>query len=72
MKWFEIIDEKLALETGKAYLELVKHAKNIGLRQKPSFVDAIILATARKLQAKIITGDKHFKGLKETIWIGDH
>ncbi|RLG88526.1 MAG: type II toxin-antitoxin system VapC family toxin, partial [Thermoprotei archaeon] len=24
------IDEKLALETGKAYLELVKHAKNIG------------------------------------------
>ena len=66
------IDEKLALETGKAYLELVKHAKNIGLRQKPSLVDAIILATARKLQAKIITGDKRFKGLKETIWIGDH
>ena len=66
------IDEKLSLETGKAYLELVKHAKNTGLRQKPSLVDAIILATAKKLQAKIITGDKHFKGLKETIWIGDH
>jgi len=66
------MDEEIALETGKAYLELTRHAESIGLRQKPSLVDAIILATARKLQAKIITGDKRFKGLKETIWIGDH
>ncbi len=64
------IDEELAVESGKAYLELIKHAKKQGLKQKPSLIDAIILATARKLKAKIITGDKHFKELEETIWIG--
>ena len=30
-----------------------------------------MLATARKLGAKVITGDQHFRNLRETIWIGD-
>ncbi len=64
------IDEELAVESGKAYLELIKHTKKQGLKQKPSLIDAVILAIARKLKAKIITGDRHFKELKETIWIG--
>jgi len=35
-----------------------------------SLFDAIILATARTLNAKIITGDEHFRDLDETLWIG--
>ncbi len=64
------IDEELALEAGKIYMELVKHAEKQGLKQKPSLNDAIILATARKLRARVITGDKHFKNLEDTVWIG--
>ncbi len=65
------INAEIALEAGKTYLELVKHAKDKGLRQKPSLNDALVLAIARKLGAKILTGDKHFKDLEETIWIGE-
>jgi predicted nucleic acid-binding protein len=36
----------------------------------PSLFDAILLATARTLGAKLLTGDEHFKGIDETIWIG--
>lgn len=37
----------------------------------PSLADGIIVAVGRALQAKIVTGDKHFKGLQDVIWIGD-
>jgi len=36
----------------------------------PSLFDAIVLATARTLNAKLITGDEHFEGIKEILWIG--
>lgn len=31
--------------------------------------DAYILAAARKLDAKVLTGDKHFEGVKEAVFI---
>lgn len=31
--------------------------------------DSIILATARVSDAKVITGDEHFKGLKEAVFL---
>jgi predicted nucleic acid-binding protein len=31
--------------------------------------DAYVLATARKLKSKILTGDPHFKGMKEAVLI---
>ncbi len=65
------IDPELAIESGKAYLELLENARRQKLRHKPSLNDAIILATTRKLEAKLITGDQHFKNLQETIWIGE-
>ncbi len=65
------IDVQLALDVAKIYLELTEHARNLGLKQKPSLNDAIILAATRKLNAKVITGDQHFKNLEETIWIGE-
>jgi predicted nucleic acid-binding protein len=63
------IDENIALESAKCYLELVDRAKERKLKA-PSLFDAILLATARTLGAKLLTGDEHFKGIDETIWIG--
>ena len=62
------IDKNIALESAKCYLELVERAKE--RKQAPSLFDAILLATARTLGAKLLTGDEHFKGIDETIWIG--
>ncbi len=64
------IDVSVSLEAGKAYMELREHARKLGLG-KPSLNDAIVLATARIKGARVVTGDEHFKGLPETIWLGD-
>lgn len=63
------IDRRVALESAKAYMELVNHAKNLGLRSRPSLADAIVLAVARILRAKILTGDEHFRGLDNVVWL---
>jgi predicted nucleic acid-binding protein len=62
------IDDDIAIEAGKAYLQLEKRAKVSGL-EKPSLFDALVLAVARRNDGKVLTGDTHFKGLPETIWI---
>lgn len=62
------IDAKLAFEAATCYLELAGNAKKLRLNT-PGLFDAIILATCRSLQAKVVTGDEHFKNLPETIWI---
>ena len=76
-KWLEIItgssvilpiDSTTALEAAKCHLELAKRAK-ISKLNTPSLFDAIVHATAKINQCKIITGDEHFKNLPETIWI---
>ncbi len=62
------IDVKLAVEAARCFLELT--ARTLKAKQKtPGLFDAIVLATGRQLEAKILTGDEHFKGLSETIWI---
>ena len=76
-EWLEIItassiitqiDSTIALESAKCHLELTKKAKITKLNN-PSLFDAIIYATARTNQCKIITGDTYFKNLPETYWI---
>lgn len=76
-KWLEIItaasvitqiDSLTALEAAKCYIKLAKKAK-ISKLNAPSLFDAIVFATARINQCKIITGDEHFKNLPETYWI---
>jgi predicted nucleic acid-binding protein len=62
------INNELALEAAKCYMELLQETKRTNL-SKPSLFDAITLATAKVLKAKVMTGDEHFKGLPETIWI---
>lgn len=57
------VDEELSLQAGLVHCEMRKSSKDFGL------ADAYVLALARKLKSKIITGDPHFKGIKEAIMI---
>jgi len=57
------VDEELSLQAGLLHCEMRKTVKDFGLS------DACVLATARKLKSKILTGDPHFKNLKETVMI---
>ena len=56
-------DEELSLQAGLLHYEMRKTVKDFGL------ADAYILATARKLKTKILTGDMHFKNVKEAVLI---
>ena len=62
------IDGEVALAAGRAYPELQSKARDERLR-KPSLFDAIVLAEARIQGAKVLTGDRHFRGLSETLWL---
>ena len=57
------INLELAREAGILHAEIRKKIKDFGL------ADTFVLLTARKLGAKVITGDSHFKGFKEAILI---
>ena len=57
------IDKELSLEAGLLHCEVRKTLKDFGL------VDAYVLATARKLKAKVLTGDLHFKNIKDAVMI---
>jgi predicted nucleic acid-binding protein len=52
------VDEEIAVDSAK-----VKHEKKWGLG------DSIIYATARREGAKVLTGDPHFRGLKDVIFL---
>jgi len=58
-----IVDEELSFQAGLLHCEMRKTDKDFGL------ADAYVLATARRLKSKILTGDPHFKSLKEAIMI---
>ena len=57
------VDEELSLQAGLIHCEMRKTIRDFGL------ADAYILAAARKLKSKILTGDPHFQGIKEAIMI---
>jgi len=63
------VDADLALDAAKATVQLDRRASSSGLR-KPSLFDGIVLASARRNKAKVLTGDEHFKAFTETIWLG--
>ena len=54
------VDDEIAV-TGPRF----RHERDWGL------VDALIYATAIREGAKVLTGDHHFKGLKDVIFLGD-
>ncbi len=60
------LDEELARIAGRVNYERKKTVKRWGM------ADSIILATARRYKAKVVTGDPHFKDLTaETVMITD-
>lgn len=57
------ITPAIAKEAGLFHAETRKKIKDFGL------VDSLLFTTARKMNAKILTGDAHFKGFKEAVLI---
>lgn len=60
------VDIDIAMKAGRAFLELAQKARR-EKRKPPSLFDAIVLATARAYDSKVVTGDEHFQALPETI-----
>ena len=56
-------DERLSYEAGILHAEMRRTVKDFGLS------DAYVLATSRRLSARVLTGDPHFKGLKDAIML---
>jgi predicted nucleic acid-binding protein len=53
----------IAISAGDLDVEMKRRVRGWGL------VDSILLAIARDSDAKVVTGDDHFRGLKETIFV---
>ena len=64
------VDKNIAIESARCYLELAERA-GTGKLKTPSLFDAIVLATARIFDAKLVTGDEHFKGINGILWVGE-
>ena len=64
------IDVEVALTAAKLYLELRRYADVESVRT-PSLADAIVYATAKRLNDKLVTGDRLFKKLPDIVYIGD-
>jgi len=56
-------DSDLSFVAGKIHAEMKRVIKDFGLS------DAYILALSRKLCAKILTEDSHFKNIKEAVFV---
>jgi len=57
------VDKEIAVSAGEINFERKRKVKDWGMS------DSIVLATARKASAKVVTGDPHFKDLKESVLI---
>lgn len=55
------LDQDIAISAGEINYENKKKIKNWGM------ADSIILASANKLSAKVVTGDEHFKELNSIM-----
>lgn len=53
------------IESAKIKLEIRKKVPNFGL------IDAILISKQKELNCKIISGDPHFKNIKNVEYIGD-
>jgi predicted nucleic acid-binding protein len=51
--------------------ELAISAADVSQKLGLGMADSIIYATARSEQARLVTGDEHFKGLEDVEFIGD-
>jgi len=58
------LTEEVAIEAAKIDVEMKKKVAGWGL------ADSVVLGTARKKRAKVLTDDEHFLNLEETTYIG--
>jgi len=58
-----MLNSEIAKESGLLHAEMRKKVRDFGL------VDALILTCARKLKARVLTKDKHFKRFKEAVFV---
>jgi len=58
------LTEEISVEAAKIDVEMKKKVAGWGL------ADSIVLGTARKKRARVLTGDEHFLNVEETIFIG--
>ena len=56
-------DEEVSREAGVLHSEMRKTKRNFGL------ADTYVLAVARRMKSKVLTGDIHFEGVGEAILI---
>ncbi len=56
-------DEELSYDVGVLHAEIGNTIKDFGLSE------AYVLATARRLNAKVLTGDPHFKDIPDAIML---
>lgn len=57
------VDEEVSKRAGLLHAEMRRKERNFGL------ADAYVLATARRLESKILTGDLHFASVKDAVLI---
>jgi len=57
------VDEEISKEAGVLHAEMRKISKDFGL------ADAYVLTIARRVKSQVLTGDQHFKGVREAIFI---
>lgn len=57
------LNEELAVEAAKIDVKMKEQVRGWSL------ADSIVFATTKDKKAMVITGDKHFKGLKKTVFI---
>jgi predicted nucleic acid-binding protein len=57
------LDEEKAVEAAKIDVARKKEVRGWGL------ADSVVLATARELDARVVTGDAHFDGLQDVMMI---
>lgn len=58
-----VLDEKIAIEAAKIHAENKVKTPDFGL------ADAIILASARSRNMKVLTGDPHFKNFNDAVML---
>jgi predicted nucleic acid-binding protein len=58
-----VLDEKIAIEAAKIHAENKVKTLDFGL------ADAIILASARSRNMKVMTGDSHFKNFEDAVML---
>lgn len=62
------LSDSVAVVGAHAALELRKAAQAARI-PLPGLADGLVLATARLLDAKLLTGDPHFRSVHEAVWL---